>query len=80
MLKLHRVDLHLPVFSDALESRLVCKLGCIFMQSYQYLFICVLQNSGTTAHEVPDDKSLIGFAHLSIIDSADPETAVDSRL
>jgi len=31
---------------------------------------CVLQNSGCPANEVADDKSLMGFAQLTVVDDA----------
>lgn len=36
-------------------------------------------NSGCTQHEVPDDKALVGFAQLSLIDPSDPEAQLDSH-
>jgi serine/threonine-protein kinase OSR1/STK39 len=36
-------------------------------------------NSGNTQHEVPDDKTLVGFAQLSLIDPSDPEAQLDTH-
>ena len=40
----------------------------------------LLQNYTCSVHEVPDDKALIGFAQLSLIDPSDPEANIDAHV
>jgi len=47
-----------------------------YLLIFQFINLFV-QNSGCTAHEVPDDKALVGFAQLSLIDPSDPEAQLD---
>lgn len=37
-------------------------------------------NYTCSVHEVPDDKALIGFAQLSLIDPSDPEASIDAHM
>jgi len=48
----------------------------IYLINLDYMW-WLWQNSGCRQYEVPDDRALVGFAQLSLLDPSDPEAQLD---